>query len=256
MLWRKGEENNNCTVTLSCSGYIDLTRKTKSSIISRLKATNINNKSTFVWPYITQLKEEHIQCPLSLFDSDNEKIKRQQYLRWETLIRNNGWLSGGGTGGDKIRGESSCLSRLLGFPFPSIVGLSSPKYRFLKRNMSVTCPPYRAPCAPDRVREAGVECWHPMTEWDEFRKKKFFLFLAERNSSVKKKKFVADRVYFWSTYMHTDTRTPTLGTVLGGLRLAVGLLSGPAQVALHPHKLWGVLLFLLYFLLLQLQLQE
>lgn len=118
MLWRKGEENNNCTVTLSCSGYIDLTRKTKSSIISRLKATNINNKSTFVWPYITQLKEEHIQCPLSLFDSDNEKIKRQQYLRWETLIRNNSWLSGRGRGGIKSGERAPVWAVCSGFLFP------------------------------------------------------------------------------------------------------------------------------------------
>lgn len=43
---------------------------------------------------------------------------------------------------------------------------------------------------------------------------------------------------------------------LGGSFLLIGLLLGPAQVALHLHKLGGVLLFLINFLLLQLQLQE
>lgn len=41
---------------------------------------------------------------------------------------------------------------------------------------------------------------------------------------------------------------------LGGSFLAVGFLPGPAQVALHLHKLGGVLLLLFDFLLLQLQL--
>lgn len=49
------------------------------------------------------------------------------------------------------------------------------------------------------------------------------------------------------------TQTPLL-VVLGGPFLPVGLLLGPAQVALHLHKLRSVLLFLLDFLLLQLQL--
>lgn len=43
---------------------------------------------------------------------------------------------------------------------------------------------------------------------------------------------------------------------LGGSFLPVGLLLGPAQVAFHLHKLGGVLLFLLNFLLLQFKLQE
>lgn len=52
----------------------------------------------------------------------------------------------------------------------------------------------------------------------------------------------------------SQTQTPLL--VLSGSFLAVGLLLGPAQVALHLHKLGGVLLLFLNFLLLQLQLKE
>lgn len=44
--------------------------------------------------------------------------------------------------------------------------------------------------------------------------------------------------------------------ILSGSFLAIRLLLGPAQVALHFHKLRGVLLLLLNLLLLQLQLQE
>lgn len=43
---------------------------------------------------------------------------------------------------------------------------------------------------------------------------------------------------------------------LGGSFFSISLLLGPAQIALHLHKLGGVLLLLLNFMLLKLQLQE
>lgn len=59
------------------------------------------------------------------------------------------------------------------------------------------------------------------------------------------------------TNMCTVSQTqPPLMFFLGGSFLPVGLLLGPAQVAFHLHKLGGVLLFLLNFLLLQFKLQE
>lgn len=52
----------------------------------------------------------------------------------------------------------------------------------------------------------------------------------------------------------SQTQPPLMGFFLGGSFLPVGLLLGPAQVAFHLHKLGGVLLLLLDFLLLQFKL--
>lgn len=58
------------------------------------------------------------------------------------------------------------------------------------------------------------------------------------------------------TNTRTISQTPSVVCFLGGPLLTAGLLLGPAQVALHLHKLWGVLLLLLNFLLLKLQLPK
>lgn len=93
---------------------------------------------------------------------------------------------------------------------------------------------------------------------------KVSLLTAGRNSDVgKARKFVSDHGRVTSVYHRHNTLSPpqevgpdtdTSAGGLGGPLLSVGLLLGPAEVALHLHKFWRVFLFLLIFLLLQLQL--
>lgn len=90
---------------------------------------------------------------------------------------------------------------------------------------------------------------------------KVSLLTAGRNSSVGKAREFMDLGPRVRSPMCTADNTFSVRSrrrcrFLGGSFFLVSLLLGPAKVAFHLHKLWGVLLFLLNLLLLQLQLEQ